>query len=386
MKAGIFSTSTGLRMGSFASTLLSIFLTIMALSASLRADDEPVPLTPDFTAVVVKGGGLWPQLHTAPDGALLAFGYNAPSHTTLPGDVDCWASTDGGRTWLLRATAAARPHQTANYCHWASGLTEQGQLFVLASGMDDAANEQGQRKPNAVRVFCSGDSGKTWAAKGEFPVHLPGGLKPYPFGSIVTGSDHTLRTLVYTVDEDRKNAEAAWMMTSRDDGRSWGNPVKVADSINESVLVSLGGKSWLCLARTTEKAPPELGQELRQFRSADDGQTWADEGLKAGYHQHPPHLLRLQDNRLVLTYGNRRNGGIEARLSSDEGQTWAPPLRLFTTGPGDMGYPSTAQLSDGLLVTVFYASKSPLHDGYHMGAVGWSTPRTKKEAHPAIEQ
>ena len=363
-----------------------ILLALMLCFAVPARTAEPVPLTPDFTAVVVKGGGLWPQLHTAPDGALLAFGYNAPSHTTLPGDVDCWASTDGGRTWLLRATAAARPHQTANYCHWASGLTGQGQLFVLASGMDDAANEQGQRKPNAVRVFCSGDSGKTWAAKGEFSVHLPGGLKPYPFGSIVTGSDHTLRTLVYTVDEDRKNAEAAWMMTSRDDGRSWGNPVKVADSINESVLVSLGGKSWLCLARTTEKAPPELGQELRQFRSADDGQTWADEGLKAGYHQHPPHLLRLQDNRLALTYGNRRNGGIEARLSSDEGQTWAPPLRLFTTGPGDMGYPSTAQLSDGLLVTVFYASKSPLHDGYHMGAVGWSTPRTKKEAHPAIEQ
>ncbi len=96
MKAGIFTMSTRLRMGSFPSTLLSIFLFYMALGVPLRADDEPVPLTPDFTAVVVKGGGLCPQLHTAPDGALLAFGYNAPAHTTLPGVVDCWASTDGG--------------------------------------------------------------------------------------------------------------------------------------------------------------------------------------------------------------------------------------------------------------------------------------------------
>ena len=48
--------------------------------------------------------------------------------------------------------------------------------------------------------------------------------------------------------------------------------------------------------------------------------------------------------------------------------------RPFTTGPGDMGYPSTAQLPDGKLVTVFYAQKSPLHDGYHMGTIGWQPP------------
>jgi len=39
-----------------------------------------------------------------------------------------------------------------------------------------------------------------------------------------------------------------------------------------------------------------------------------------------------------------------------------------------MGYPSTAQLPDGKLVTVFYAAQSPLHAGYHMGAIGWQSP------------
>ena len=51
---------------------------------------------------------------------------------------------------------------------------------------------------------------------------------------------------------------------------------------------------------------------------------------------------------------------------------------VFTTGPGDMGYPSTAQLPDGKLVTVFYAEKFPLLDSYHMGAVGWTTLATDK--------
>ena len=225
-----------------------------------------------------------------------------------------------------------------------------------------------------MKVFRSADFGKTWTKGGDFPAKLAGGLHPYPFGSVVRDHDRTLRTAVHTADA--KQAEAAWMMTSRDDGRSWDQSVKIADGINESVLLPLPEKGWLCVARTSNKPAPELGQELRQFRSTDDGATWAGEGLIAGYHQHAPHLLRLKDNRILLTYGNRRDGSIEARLTTDEAKTWSAPLRLFTTGPGDVGYPSTAQLPDGKLVTVFYASKSPLHDGYHMGALGWTAPST----------
>ena len=53
---------------------------------------------------------------------------------------------------------------------------------------------------------------------------------------------------------------------------------------------------------------------------------------------------------------------------------WDTPLRLFQTS-GDMGYPSTVQLADGRMVTVFYAKQSRLHDGYHMGAIGWQPPQ-----------
>ena len=335
---------------------------------------SPIFLSSPSPAVVAKGGGLWPQIQCGPDGTLLALGYNAAAHTTLPGDVDGWASTDGGKTWTLRATAAARPDKSANYCHWASGFTAKGELLVVASGMDDAANERGSRAPNDVKVFRSADFGKTWNKDGDFPTKLAGGLHPYPFGSVVRGADNTLHTLVYSADA--KQAEAAWVMTSRNDGRSWIEAGKIADGINESVLLPLPENGWLCVARTSNKPAPEHGQELRQFRSTDDGATWVGEGLIAGYHKHPPHLLRLKDGRILLTYGNRRDGSIEARLTTDEGKTWSAPLRLFSTGSGDMGYPSTAQLPDGKLVTVFYAIQSPLHDGYHMGAIGWTAPTT----------
>ena len=52
--------------------------------------------------------------------------------------------------------------------------------------------------------------------------------------------------------------------------------------------------------------------------------------------------MRLRDNRILLTCGNRLDGGIETRLSSDDGKCWSEPRRLFTTCPDDMGYPSTA--------------------------------------------
>ena len=340
---------------------------------AVSPDAEATALQPDFTAIVAKDAGLWPQLQVTPDGTLLALGYNSPSHTTLPADVDCWASVDGGKSWSLRATAAKRPNADANYCHWASGFTAKNELLVVVSGMDDAANARGLRAPNDVRVFRSNDFGKSWTQRDEFPKRLPGELKPYSFGSIVRGRDETLRTVVYSVDESRQNIESAWSMTSRDAGLTWTAPVKIAEGINESVLLPLSGKEWLCVARTSNRPAPELGQELRQFRSTDDAKTWADEGLVAGYHKHPPHLLRLKDQRLLLTYGNRRDGSIEARLSANDGKSWGAAHKLFTTGPGDMGYPSTAQRPDGKLVTVFYASKSPLHAAYHMGAIGWNT-------------
>ena len=360
-----------------------------AFQASRQAKPAaaPTPFAPDFTSIVVKGGGLWPQLQCAPDGTLLALGCNAAAHTTLPGDVDAWASADGGKTWALRATAAERPNAKANMCHWASGFSARTELLVLASGMDDAANERGQRAPNDVRVFRSADAGQTWTRAGAFPKTVGGGLKPYNFGSIVKSHDGSLHTVVYTADEKRANAVAAWLMTSGDEGRSWSEAGKVADGINETVLLPLAtARHWLCVGRTSNRPAPEHGEELRQFRSTDDGATWRDEGLIADYHKHPPHLLRLKDGRILLTYGNRRDGGIETRLTADEGKTWSAPQRLFTTGPGDMGYPSTAQLRDGKLVTVFYAIQSPLHDGYHMGAVGWSAHVTgNQEPHLPIK-
>ena len=57
-----------------------------------------------------------------------------------------------------------------------------------------------------------------------------------------------------------------------------------------------------------------------------------------------------------MSYGHRRPAlGNQARLSEDHGRTWSEPMVISGDGTStDLGYPSTVQLDDGLLITVWY--------------------------------
>jgi hypothetical protein len=70
----------------------------------------------------------------------------------------------------------------------------------------------------------------------------------------------------------------------------------------------------------------------------------------------PPSMVKLKDGRLAITYGYRAEPfGIQARLSSDNGETWTDPIVLRDDGGNwDIGYTRTVQRPDGKLVTVYY--------------------------------
>lgn len=57
-----------------------------------------------------------------------------------------------------------------------------------------------------------------------------------------------------------------------------------------------------------------------------------------------------------MSYGHRRQPfGNQARYSDDEGVTWSDPVVISGDGSGgDLGYPSTVELDDGSLITVWY--------------------------------
>jgi sialidase-1 len=57
-----------------------------------------------------------------------------------------------------------------------------------------------------------------------------------------------------------------------------------------------------------------------------------------------------------MTYGYRRApSGNQGRFSPDRGRTWSEPFTISSDGTaGDLGYPSTVELSDGAFLTVWY--------------------------------
>ena len=64
----------------------------------------------------------------------------------------------------------------------------------------------------------------------------------------------------------------------------------------------------------------------------------------------PGHLLQLADGRILCTHASRHYpGSIYVTVSSDEGETWAPPTRLVgPCWPGDgliasWGYPMVSK-------------------------------------------
>lgn len=320
--------------------------------------------------VAVDNVCAWPNLTVLGDGAIVATIFNQPSHGSVAGDVECWASTDGGRTWQKRGTPAAHEPET-NRMNVAAGLARNGDLLVIASGWSNRY-EPG-RKGAAFRagilepwVCRSADGARTWTVdKTGFPDKGPRGGRCIPFGDILPGHDGLLRVPVYEVINLRD--DRAYVYRSPDDGKTWGQPVAIdqQQSRNETALLHLGNGRWLAAARTGGK------QELQLYASGDDGNTWEARGPLTGDMQHPAHLLRLRDGRLLLSYGNRTaDRGVDVRFSRDEGRTWSDPLRVADF-QGDGGYPSSTELPDGQVATAYYASRTAYHRRYHMGVVIW---------------
>ena len=57
-----------------------------------------------------------------------------------------------------------------------------------------------------------------------------------------------------------------------------------------------------------------------------------------------------------MTYGHRRDPiGNQVRISDDHGRSWSSAMIISGDGSStDLGYPSTVELDDGSLLTVWY--------------------------------
>ena len=148
---------------------------------------------------------------------------------------------------------------------------------------------------------------------------------------------------------------------SADDGRSWNvigtvsHPPETAHrGLGEPHLVETASGRLIGLFRVGGEDMSE--RFLYQADSDDGGRTWTPARVTPmlGF---PPHLTRLQDDRLLVVYGRRLAPfGQRTCLSNDEGATWdVDNERIVQAAPNDdLGYPAAVQLPDGSIITVYY--------------------------------
>lgn len=197
-------------------------------------------------------------------------------------------------------------------------------------------------------MLRSTDGGLTWSARYPTLVNSPHGPIQLRDGR-----------LLYAGKELWTEQGRVGVCQSPDDGLSWHwlaeMPARKGDDskrYHELHAVETGDGRLLVHIRNHNKA--NEGETL-QSESADSGKTWSVP-RSIGVRGLPSFLVRLRDDRLLMTYGHRRPPfGNQARLSDDHGRTWSEPMIISGDGAsGDLGYPSTVELQDGSLLTVWY--------------------------------
>ena len=208
----------------------------------------------------------------------------------------------------------------------------------------DAASRQSQLGQWILR---SEDGGLNWSAKTPSVVNSP-------HGPIALSNGR----LLYAGKELWTGQRRIGVAFSGDDGRSWQWAAEIParegdDPAEYHELHAVEMPDRRVVVHIRNHNPSHAGETL-QCESTDGGLSWT-KPRSVGVWGLPSHLLRLADGRALMTYGHRRPPfGNQARLSED-GRSWSAPISLSTDGAsGDLGYPSTAQLTDGSLVSVWY--------------------------------
>jgi hypothetical protein len=133
----------------------------------------------------------------------------------------------------------------------------------------------------------------------------------------------------------------------------------------EPYAFELDDGSLICHIRVqTPKGESKLFTTY-QTTSADGGMTWsAPKRILSEFGGAPAHIMLHSSGTLISVYGFRGSPittkpyGIKAMFSRDGGKTWDTDHIIYTNEIShDLGYPSTVELSDGSLLTVFYAKE-----------------------------
>ena len=320
-------------------------------------------------------GGYWPVIQKLPDGRLGVVTRDSDIHSGKRGRLVFVTSADGGESWSHATVISAEGPDNRNP---AFGVTADGTLLVSSRYLDGNKTGENDRSGDAPRwITRSNDAGASWSeaelVDGQGTEQWSHADRTWPqdshrvcapFGKMLTLPDGTMLMGYYITSTGRPREEqASFLFRSNDGGRTWVNSVTLAEGFyGEPALCHLGGDRLLVMLRRTSAEAGnsrESASGLWQIDSEDGGYTWTEPRRVTGNMEQPGDVIRLEDGRLLLTYGRRVPPyGIQGMVSGDDGRTWDAENRLLLVGDSgtyDCGYPSSVQREDGTIVTAYYA-------------------------------
>ena len=315
----------------------------------------------------------WPTLARRNNGELLVVcSGDRESHVCPFGRVEMMRSRDDGSSWTWPEVIMDSPidDRDAGVIETAKGTLLVTTFTSLAyvdtlrraerDGSWDASrlqrwqaahqrlNEQQRQAALGVWIKRSTNDGVTWSGRYDCLVDSPHGPIQLRDGR-----------LLYAGKDLWREPHRVGVCQSTDDGKSWQWLAEIParagdDQENYHELHAVETASGRLIAHVRNHNPKN-NRETLQSESEDGGKTWSPPH-EIGVWGLPSHLLRLRDGRLLMSYGHRRAPlGNQARISEDDGRSWSEPIIVYGDGAsGDLGYPSTAELADGSLLTVWY--------------------------------
>jgi hypothetical protein len=312
----------------------------------------------------------WPTLAARRNGELLlVYSGGRDAHVCPFGRVEMMRSRDGGRHWSWPEVLMDSPiddrdsgvMETPSGALLVTTFTSLAYETVLAKASGWPPEKLARWQAAALRttpeqrrslldtwMLRSTDGGMTCSAPYRVPVNSPHGPTALADGR-----------LLYAGKQLWQPGTKVGVCESRDDGKTWrwlsDIPVRSNDSAAQyHELHAVQAADGRIVVHIRNHNPQNEGETL-QTESADGGRTWTTPH-PIGVWGLPSHLLRLQDQRLLMTYGYRRSPfGNQARISADHGTTWSEPIVISSDGAGgDLGYPSTVELAKGEFLTIWY--------------------------------
>lgn len=331
------------------------------------------PIIRSFTICKQAGRYIgWPSVAKTATGELLAvFSGDREEHVCPYGKTFLVRSVNRAETWSMPEVVNDTPLDDRD----AGIMVLQSGTIVVRWFTSLAFEEPGTRKPSwdadIARIKAadrerwlshwtrrSTDGGRTW----EDPVRLSGYA---PHGATQLRGGRLVNVGVTFTTDFHVVVEA-----SSDEARTWQTLAEVpvpAELLrhaycDEPHVVETADGRLVTMFRIeprdySDRNPFVPHRFLWQSHSDDGGRTWAVP-VQTPLWGYPPHLLRLSDGRLLVTYGYRREPfGQRACISTDQGRTWDTRNEIVIRDDapsGDLGYPASVELDSHTILTVYY--------------------------------